>query len=297
MQSGIAAKFDFVLKAMSMSRTQLARELGVDRSAVGRWLAGAVEPTAQNLSAFTRLVARQVEGFTILDWERDLAGLAAVLRVEERKEPTPALVSPLNVGAGLPLPLLEECALTAQIRGRAYEGFYRSTRPYGQAPGVFVHDLVMLRMEPNGLLSLTMSSSGVEVRGWALTLQNQLFCMAAEMTSGAYVFAIVNGVSTLKAGLLDGLILSCALDIGRTPMASRAVFERIADLTGEAQLDTRRFQELSLGDGPAPEGSVPEALQRHLVADVGPSHVAEGGDWLLRLPLWQSMSRGLSIWK
>ena len=38
--SPLAPKLEFVLKALSMSRGRLAAQLGVDKSAVGRWVTG-----------------------------------------------------------------------------------------------------------------------------------------------------------------------------------------------------------------------------------------------------------------
>jgi transcriptional regulator with XRE-family HTH domain len=295
MSSAMAAKFEFALKVMSMSRARLAAELGVDKSAVGRWLSGTVAPSAHNLAAFTNLIASRVEGFSALDWDRDMDGLRLALGVRAAETAAPA-PTPVRFGDGLPLPLLEESVAVTRLRAAAYEGFYRSTRPYAQRPGVFVHDQIMLRLADNGLLAMVMSTGGVDVRGWVLLLGNQLFSMGAELTSGAYAFAIINGVSTVQAGLLDGLVLSCSLDPGRTPTATGAVFERIGDLTGDADADDARFRAFASADPVAPEGSVPEALQRHLVRDIGPGQLPLGGDWILRLPLSRSLSRGLPAW-
>ena len=132
------------------------------------------------------------------------------------------------------------------------------------------------------------------MEGWVLLLQNQLFCLGGELTSGSFVFAILNGVSTVQAGLLDGLILFCALDPGRTPTATPAVYERIADLTGDREVDDGRFKALEDEPAIAPEGSVPDELRAHLVRDIGPAQMADGGDWLLRSPLVRSLARGLT---
>jgi hypothetical protein len=291
MSSPLAPKLDFVLRALSMSRGRLASDLGVHKSAVGRWMTGAVEPSSHNLAQLTALVAARAPGFTGLDWDRDLDDLAEVLGVSK---PGSARASAANpVPSGLQLPLFEQSQATTRLRGGAYEGLFRSTRPYAQHPGVFVHDHVMIRKDLDGVLRFTMSADGVSVDGWMLLLQNQLFCMGAEHTSGGCVFAILNGVNTVQAGVLDGLIMFCALDSGRTPTATAAIFERIGDLTGDRDVDDARFAELALQDAAAPEGSVPEAIRKHLVRNFGPDQMALGGDWLLQLPLIQSMSRGL----
>jgi transcriptional regulator with XRE-family HTH domain len=203
MTTTLAAKLDFVLKALSMSRGRLAAELGVDKSAAGRWVTGAALPSAHNMSQLTSLVAQRIPGFTSLDWERDVEGLAGVLGVSPRgKAPPTETAHP-----SLSIPLLAEAQAMARLRGQAYEGFYRSTRPFGQHPGVFLHDYTIIRFEPDGSLHMGMNALGVRVEGKVLLLHNQLFIVATEMTSAAFVFAIVNGVSSVQAGTLDGLIM------------------------------------------------------------------------------------------
>src|SRR5579859_1682999 len=285
----LSEKLDFVLKALSMSRGRMAAELSVDKSAVGRWISGAAAPSAHNMSQITALVAARVPRFTALDWERDLESLADAIGV------TPP--GPRRGGGGGPaiaIPLLEESLAAVRLRGSAYEGLYRTTRPYAQHPGQFIHDQVMIRAEPKGFLKLSMTAAGVLVEGQVMLLQNQLFFAGAEMTSGAFVFAIFNGVSTVQAGIIDGLVLFCALDPGRTPTATAAIFERVGDLTGDAQADEARFAEMSREPHLATETSAPEHIRQHLVRDQGPTALAAGGDWLLSLPLGRSMARGLA---
>ena len=61
-----------------------ARGRQVDRRALGQ---GAVKPSADNLARLTALVAGRVEGFTALDWERDLDSLARALGVDPETAP------------------------------------------------------------------------------------------------------------------------------------------------------------------------------------------------------------------
>jgi len=286
MPTPFAEKFNLVLKAMSLSRGRVAAEVGVDKSAVGRWANGVAAPSSDNLNRLTAVVAARIGGFTALDWERDLDSLAAVVGVDP---PTP----PQARAGGVQIPLLEEARAVARLRGGAYEGFYQSTRPYAQRPGVFIHDQVMIRADGEGLLDLRMYAAGVTVSGKVLLLNNQLFFVGAEMTSPGFCFAIFNGVSTLKAGMLDGLIMFCALDPGRTPTATAAVLERLEDLTGDAEADEARFAQLCRRPDAATEDSAPEAVRRHLVRDIGPSQIASEGDWVLRSPLLRSLARGL----
>ena len=292
MTSPLASKLDFVLKAVSMNRARLAAELGVDKATVGRWVNGSAVPASHNLSQLTALIASRIEGFNILDWERDLDGLAQLIGVALPGQAAPP-ATPMTL-SGLPLPLIEESFVITRLRGAAYEGFYRSTRPYAQRPGHYIHDQFMLRIEPNGAMSGVMNSAGVIVQGWVMLLHNQLFFIGSETTSGAFAFSIFNGVSTVKAAVMDGIVLYCALDIGHTPTASRSLLERTGDLTGDWAADNAHFASLDTENCIFPEAAISPELRAHLMRDFGSAQLPIGGDWLLSLPLAQSMARGLS---
>lgn len=280
MSDSFAFKFALVLKALSISRGRLAADLGVDKSVVGRWATGAVRPSDHNLSRLTALIAERQPGFTALDWDRGGADFASLFGAGRP-----------GVG-GLPLPLLDQIRSTTALRAAAYEGFFRSTRPYVLQPGRFVHDHGMIRLDDQGLLSLTMGTAGTLVHGWMLLLGNQLFCIAADVTSGALLFGEFHGVGTARAQVLDGLVLGPALDPGRTPTAYAMMFERVGDLSGDREADDAHFAELAARDPLAPEGSVPDELRDHLLRDFGPAASALGADMLLRLPLARSIARG-----
>lgn len=283
--SPLAPKLEFVLKALSMSRGRLAAHLGVDKSAVGRWVTGTTAPSNHNLAQLTALVSARVEGFTSLDWDKDLDGLAEALGVARRP---PRAKS----GDGLPPDLIEQSRLTTRLRGKAYEGIFRCTRPYAQHPGLFIHDAVMIRPGDDGQLQYQMSAAGVVVSGRVMLLQNQLFCVGGELTSGSFAFAILNGVSTVQAGMLDGLLLYCALDPARTPTATAAVYERVANLTGDRDEDDARFAAFGEEPAVAEAEAVPPAIREHLTRDISPGQ-QPGGVWLLQAPLLRSLSQGL----
>jgi hypothetical protein len=161
------------------------------------------------------------------------------------------------------------------------------------APGRFMHDHGIIRRDTEtGLLRLRMGSNGTVVDGWALPLRHQLFIIAADVTSGALLFGIFNGVGTAKVDVFDGLSLTPSLDVGNTPFAMAMYCERIGDLSGDDAADDRRFAELAAREGLIPEGGVPDWLVAHLVRDTGPAQLALGGDWLLAMPLARSLARG-----
>jgi transcriptional regulator with XRE-family HTH domain len=281
-------KLAFVLKGLSISRGALAAELGIDKSVVGRWVSGRVRPTSHNLSRLSAYIGTRVEGFTTLDWERPISGLAVMLGASPE-----AARQAAGAADAVNLPLLAESRAVTARRGNCYEGIFRTTRPYAQYPGRFMHDAIMIRPGEEGDLRFLLLNGGVRVEGVVLLQQTQLFIISADYTSGAYAFGILNGVNTVKAGVLDGLLMWCSLDSLRTPTASAILVERVADLTGDVTADDAAFAELCAADPLAAEGSLSPEIINHLTRDIGPSQIANGGDWLLNLPIARSLSRGV----
>jgi transcriptional regulator with XRE-family HTH domain len=289
MSEAFHQKLALVLKALTISRVALAAELGIDKSVVGRWVSGRVQPSSHNLARLSAYVASRVDGFTTLDWERPISGIAPMLGASAE-----ALRQAADAGSSdmLTLPLLAESRAITVRRGECYEGIFRTTRPYAQYPGRFMHDAILIRRGPEGDLRFLLVNSGVKVEGVVLLQQSQLFIISADYTSGAYAFGILNGVNTVQAGVLDGLLMWCSLDSLRTPTASAILVQRVADLTGDEAIDGAAFAELCAADPLAPEGSLSPELVHHLTRDIGPSQIAVGGDWLLKLPIGRSWARG-----
>src|SRR5436190_23400144 len=115
MANAFSRKLDLVLKALSLSRVELAAELGVDKSAAGRWLTGAAEPTGYNLARLTAAIARRAPGFNALDWEREPDALAQRLGAD----PSPDLAAAVGALAGLPLAILDQARSTTDLRAEA----------------------------------------------------------------------------------------------------------------------------------------------------------------------------------
>lgn len=276
-----------------MSRGRLAAELGVDKSLVGRWVSGAVSPSAHNLENLTRLISGRCTGFTMLDWDRDLGALAAMLGV---RAPDPVRsMEPRPETDSLPLPVLEMARLTTERRGAAYEGFWRTTRPSVIMPGRFFHDHGMVRRAENGLLSFKVGGAGLLFDGWLLPAEGQLFAILFDTVGQTPIFVIFNGVPLSKASFLDGIVMAAALNAARTPSAYPIVMERIGDLTGDVEADDARCAELLQTDPLAPEDGVSEALHNHLIRDIGPAAAAAGGSMFLLSPINSTLSRGETI--
>jgi hypothetical protein len=299
-------KLTLVLKALSMSRGRLAADLGVDKSLVGRWASGAVTPSQHNLSNLTQLLASKRPGFTMLDWDRDLEGLAAQFGVD-----VPAHANGHNGGHGVPAlnghapqprtedltllaPLLDQARMATERRGKAYEGFWRTTRPSVMMPGLFFHDFGMIRRGSSGMLDFQMGGSGLLWEGWMLPAEGQLFVILYDTVGLTPVFLIFNGVPLPKAELLDGIVTAAALDAARTPSSYPIILERIGVLTGDKAADDARCQELLNQDTRAPVDGLPDNIRRHLLRDIGPEAAAKGGPLLLLAPATGSLTRGVS---
>ncbi len=72
MDSQVADKLNLVMKALAVSRGQLASQLAVDKSIVSRWVSGANSLSGENLNLLTRWVSARVPGFTGLHCEGDI---------------------------------------------------------------------------------------------------------------------------------------------------------------------------------------------------------------------------------
>lgn len=287
-------KLDLVLKALSLSRGRLAAELGVDKSLVGRWVSGVVHPSSLNLENLTRLIARRCGGFTMLDWDRNLLELAGLLGVA-----APANGNGVKTQGApdtLPAPLLDMSRFNTERRGMAYEGFWRTTRPSVVMPGRFFHDHGIIRRAENGLLEFKVGGAGLLFDGWLLLAEGQLFAILFDTVGQTPIFVIWNGVPLSKASFLDGIVMAAALNAARTPSAYPIVMERVGDLTGDREADDAHCRELLARDPLAPEGSISDDIQNHLVRDIGP-RAAEGGygDMFLLASITATLSRGETI--
>jgi transcriptional regulator with XRE-family HTH domain len=278
------------LKALSLSRGRLAAELAVDKSVISRWLSGGQVPSGHNLANLTALVASRRPGFTLLDWESDLDALSAKLGVGASAEPAS---SPWGVlGGWLPDAVLREAHAMTALRGDAYEGFWRSTRPSIGLPGRFIHERLMLRKADNGFLTFRLWLEDMRFDGWTFLTQTQLFSVGADPATGMIVFSIYNAVTRERAEVLEGLAMAIPRVGGGSPVAAAVLLERCGDLSGDREADDAAYEELAKADTLAPEGSIPAEIRDHLLHDVGPSAMAAGGPALLMMSFANSLSRG-----
>jgi len=192
----------------------------------------------------------------------------------------------------LALPLIDQILSVSALRASAYEGFYRSTRPYAAQPGAFIEDNILVRMAADGILRFRMVTGSVLVEGWLLPVHTQLYVIGTEFGSGGLVFAILHGVNTLKAEVLDGITLTSTFDVGRTPAAAAVVYQRIDDLSDDPKTDDERLAAMGARNPVVAASTVPENLRHHLARRVSGEDSALLVSGVLRLPLVASLSRG-----
>ena len=285
-------RLDLALKALCISRGGAAALLGVDKSVVSRWLKGVNAPTQHNLAKLTSLLAERRPGFTMLDWESDIARMAEKLGLGEEAQPPPSGGVGSLLGGWLPPRLFEEALATTRVRGDAYEGFWRTTRPAIDPPGQFVHDRVLVRRNAEGVLTFRLGVIDMRFEGWACPSQTQLVAAAVDAETGVFIFVILNAVLRNRADVLDGLSLTCQRGAGGSAVAGALLLERTGFLTGDPAADDARW-EASIETNPfvAPHALAP-GIADHLFRDVGPTALAAGGDAVLTMAFGRSLSRG-----
>jgi transcriptional regulator with XRE-family HTH domain len=291
-----AARLGLALKAASISRGQLAAELGVDKSVVSRWIGGVNTPSSHNLSRLTLAIAARCGGFNMLDWERPgpefEARIGAASLPPRGSHQFDSPPSEFRLTDYIPPTVLQEAVATTKLRGSAYEGFWRSTRPANEPLGGFIRDQIMIWQSQRGLLRFRLGVYDMRFEGWTLPIQTQLFCVASDPVTGVFLFAIFNAVLRNRAEVMDGLTLTLQREAGGAPVAAACLLERVGNLSGDDARDEARFRDLANQDPVAPAGSVPKYIRDHLWHDVGPSAFAAGGAPLLAMAFTASLSRG-----
>jgi hypothetical protein len=275
-------KLDIVLKALSMSRGRLAQEAGLDKSLVGRWVAGTVHPSSHNLEKVTAAIARRHPGFSMLDWDRPLAALAERLGGSVEAPAVPAGVLPPGT-LTFPFDITTPARVETARRGDEYCGFYWNYRRSFGRPGKFARIAVMIRPK-DGLLEVSKGATGFEHRGWGILMLNRLYMMLTEEKFEAMALLITNAGQQPKARCLSGIILGVSSEGLLMPKAAPCLMIRHGDLTGDAAADLATYEAMKLLAGIIDIAEVPEAALPIVDRDFGPKAFAEGGADILNAP-------------
>ena len=283
--TGFADKFRLVLRALNLSRGAIASAVGVDKSLVGRWAAGTVNPSEHNLARLSQFIGERKPGFSMADWDRSSADLATLFGV------TVAAESHNGTLPGFPPAFVEQAHKLTAIRGSSYEGFWRTYRPSVMMPGTIFRDHGMIRTNADGYLCVRMGGAGMTFEGIILPGDSNLFAVFTNSIGAAPYFLIAKGIQLPRADLLEGLLLLSALDAAHTPAAVPIVLERIGDLSGDGDRDDQRCDELIQTAPIAKDGEVSDEILSRLARDVGPAAAAEGGERFL-MTATGALSRG-----
>jgi len=272
-----ALKLDLLLKALSISRGRLAQEAGLDKSLVGRWVAGTVSPSSHNLEKVTAALARRSPGFTMLDWDRPFEAFAGHFGGIDAATATPdaALVFAHDV-------VTAARAETAK-RGARYTGFYwLYRRSFGRSGKL---SRLAFRIAPrDGLLEVREGAPGFEHLGWGLLMLNRLYCMLSEEGFEGMSFMITNAGRQPKAQVLHATYMGAASDGLLTPKAAPCALVRAGDLTGDAGEDEAIYQQMKADSGLVQPEEMPPQVLAFLERDFGPKAFAEGGAEMVTAP-------------
>jgi transcriptional regulator with XRE-family HTH domain len=285
----LAAKIALLLKVMNLSRGRVAARLEVDKSLVGRWVSGAVQPTAHNLSKLTDLARSVRPDFNLLSWERPVDEFAATLGSGREAVPT---------GPADPV----WCFVVARTSrqevardGDAYPGFYHIWRYALNNSGAIVRETLMIERHGDDLL--IRETDGLnEHRGHAVLSRRQLYAImeARERQDGMY-FMVLNGVGTGRALLLDGIMLTVCSIRSLPPGATTVVLQRFADVDQDAAANEHRWAaekeeaRTVLLEGRA-RSLIPARILRAIENRVGLARSDGEIDTVLRLPVERSIS-------
>lgn len=291
----LGEKLGLVLRALSISRVALAQRLGIDKSLVGRWLAGTVHPTEHNLMRLTALIAESRPEFCMADWFADLAAFSRCFGIplpvpDDQAGDTSALLS-----SGPLAQFLNAVRPEMEHRATAYEGFWRTARPSVLMNDRIFHDYGMIRRTPDGMVEVRMEGSGLAFEGWLFPVGGNVFVYLFDKTGRTPLSVLFKGVSLPRAVVLDGILLLSALDAGRTPAAVPIVLERIGDVTDDRDADLATYRQI-VSEEPAPLHPLgAEMLKERLFRECGPVAAANGGDLFLAVTSSSNLSQGATL--
>lgn len=285
---GLPAKLDMLLKGLSLSRVALAQRLGVDKSLVGRWLAGSVHPTEHNLARLTAIVAEGLPAFRLSDWYEDSAILA---RRYGLAPPAPAQASALLPGEPLKA-FIDAARGDLDARGSAYEGLWRTARPSLLMSRQVFHDYGLIRRREDGLIEVLMGGSGLDFAGYLFPIGSNIVTFLYDPVGRSPLTVLCKGVSLPRAMTVDGIVTLAALDPDRTPAAMPIVVERVGDLSGDREADLATWRAIAEEARAPLEPVGEEALQARLFRGCGPEPGAPGGEAFLSVGSAASLSRG-----
>ncbi len=284
---------------LNLSRLSLSRELGVDKSVIGRWLSGVNQPTGHNLTRLTEIIRRYRPDVTLDFWQRPIQpepidGFTST----ERTSPLLPPDGPVLLG----LQAERRAEIDANYLG-LWAGFYQSTQNRGSVVLCAMH----IRDSRSGLRCV-FTEGKVSASGAAVAIGPRLHAiLEIEPMHDRLCLFIFNGVGTPGAMVMDGIYMISAGDAAICVAASPVVLFRIGDAGDFVQagglegimralytVNPRNLQDsVNAGDPVAGLARIaPESVLRLLCAQVGVPRADGEIDHVLRMPSYRSVPSG-----
>ena len=130
--SDFSARLRQVMAELNLSRLTLSRELGVDRSVIGRWLGGVNQPTGHNLTRLTDIVRRYRPEVTVEFWQQPLPAPVNGKAYPNTHEPAAEVLTITGLRAK------QRTEIDANYLG-LWGGFYQSTQNRGSVVLAAMH--------------------------------------------------------------------------------------------------------------------------------------------------------------
>ena len=231
-----AARLRLALAQGNLGRTTLAREVGIDKSVVTRWLSGQVRPAEHNLATLTQVIARRLPGFCMADWTRPEAEFNQALKIPHAPVPGPASAPGLLGNA---------------VQWAAAQGLDKALAQYGGL-WIFIYDSVRVA-RPFAVVGEIRPGAGVleaefrddhnwHGRGPAFALNNKLWVAAEEVArQDSFGFAVFWGSATRQAEVLDGFAMVREFAPTASPGVTHLVGFRLADLIADPVASQERW--------------------------------------------------------
>lgn len=286
MPADFSRKLGLALKALDLSRTRLAKLVGVDKSVASRWASGASVPSEQNLRALTDALNVQRAGLALADWDLDVAAFGAKLGVSE-----PPAAGTDDGPSTLFLRSVAAFRRDIDREAPVYEGFYLTYNRSSSNTGDVTRRAVKIWRDGQRLRFL--SSGGLplyDVDGEVFVWRGKLFFFGEMRRYDGVSLSILNGTTRPTPTYLTGIAAGLGADALLSPNATAVVMEFRARFSGEAARDERTWLDL-IGTARKPmqagagSDAVPSVIAELLDVKVGVPGPGGGIDWLLRVPV------------
>ena len=289
-RTAFSIQLEKLMGELNLSRVALARELGLDKSVIGRWLSGVNQPTGHNLTRITEIARRRWPDATVAFWQQGEAARGT------SPAPAPEPAAPASLFQQGRWRFENARVARVPTLELAYvgwwSGFFQSVRNRNIVSIVSFH----LWVDDLGL-----RCEFTEGRFWGdgptIAVSSRLHCYWEMAPAYDRVCAMLfNGVFGRDTLMMDGLVLSAASDPVGTPasspmllfrIGSQADYERLGGLEGVRD----RVAAINVAHQPTSEDTrepmraiAPDAILDLVWPRIGDARADGEIDYVLRAP-------------